>query len=125
MKEGIERIIEKAKANQNVLKKLKSLATDAQEYELAAQLRSMEKENFPNESKYVESDNTVKLTKKQFRRVRKADKKLNAYSYAFEKAMEKFGREKDLYWVEIASLDPRFEGKNLTLTRRNRTIRIN
>ena len=125
MKEGIERIIEKAKTNHNVLKKLKSLATDAQEYELAAQLRSMEKENFPNESKYVESDNTVKLTKKQFRRVRKADKKLKAYSYAFEKAMEKFGREKDLYWEEIASLDPRFEGKNLTLTRKNRTIKIN
>ena len=125
MKEGIERIIEKAKTNHNVLKKLKSLATDAQEYELAAQLRSMEKENFPNESKYVESDNTVKLTKKQFRRVRKSDKKLRAYSYAFEKAMEKFGREKDLYWEEIASLDPRFEGKNLTLIRRNRTIKIN
>ena len=80
MKEGIERIIEKAKANHNVLKKLKSLATDAQEYELAVQLRNMEKENFPNESKYVEPDNTVKLTKKQFRRVLKADKKVRANS---------------------------------------------
>ena len=78
-----------------------------------------------NESKSVEPVHTVKLTKKQFRRVRRADKKLKAYSYAFEKAMEKFGREKDLYWEEIASLDPRFEGKNLTLTRKNRTIKIN